>query len=240
MDVRAVLADVAALGPFFTVRTGDAESADPTWQPLSAMETDGPPLRRRIAHVRRALGGDDAVEPRVAASIAFQGVVGVIVSPAFGAAVLHGVVPSLDPAELHWRDSATGPLPLWAPAPTGAPAPDAPAAAAALGELYDAHLPALVAAVRGVAAVSPRVLWGNVASVVAGTTRMVTTARPAAARRAAEVGALLLDRGRLAGSGVREAPRPPDVHWTFRRRSCCLFYRVPGGGYCGDCVLAGA
>lgn len=23
----------------------------------------------------------------------------------------------------------------------------------------------------------------------------------------------------------------------FRRRSCCLFYQVPGGGYCGDCVL---
>ena len=23
----------------------------------------------------------------------------------------------------------------------------------------------------------------------------------------------------------------------FRRRSCCLYYRVPGGGLCGDCVL---
>ncbi|WP_068795984.1 (2Fe-2S)-binding protein [Pseudonocardia sp. HH130630-07] len=26
--------------------------------------------------------------------------------------------------------------------------------------------------------------------------------------------------------------------WSFRRRSCCLYVRVPGGGLCGDCVLA--
>ena len=237
MDVRAVLADVAALGPFFTVRTGAAESADPTWQPFAALEVDGPPLRRRIAHVRRALGGDAAVEPRVAASIAFQGVAGVIVSPAFAAAVLHGVVPSLGPDDLHWRDSATGPLPLRAAAPTGAPVGDAGEAAEGLGELYDRHLPALVDAVREIAGVSPKVLWGNVASVIAGTTRMVTTGRPAAAGRAASVASLLLDRSPLVGSGVRSPARPPDVHWTFRRRSCCLFYRVPGGGYCGDCVL---
>ena len=25
----------------------------------------------------------------------------------------------------------------------------------------------------------------------------------------------------------------------FRRRSCCLLYRVPGAGLCGDCILAG-
>ncbi|MFD2121439.1 (2Fe-2S)-binding protein [Streptomyces cirratus] len=24
---------------------------------------------------------------------------------------------------------------------------------------------------------------------------------------------------------------------AFTRRSCCLYYRVPGGGLCGDCVL---
>ncbi|MGH3614812.1 MAG: (2Fe-2S)-binding protein [Pseudonocardia sp.] len=29
----------------------------------------------------------------------------------------------------------------------------------------------------------------------------------------------------------------PDVAWTFRRRSCCLYYRVRDGGLCGDCVL---
>ncbi|MEU7551440.1 (2Fe-2S)-binding protein [Streptomyces sp. NPDC044571] len=24
---------------------------------------------------------------------------------------------------------------------------------------------------------------------------------------------------------------------AFVRRSCCLYYKVPGGGFCGDCVL---
>ncbi|MFI1618174.1 (2Fe-2S)-binding protein [Streptomyces lydicus] len=24
---------------------------------------------------------------------------------------------------------------------------------------------------------------------------------------------------------------------AFARRSCCLYYRVPGGGLCADCVL---
>ncbi|MGH3410268.1 MAG: (2Fe-2S)-binding protein [Streptosporangiaceae bacterium] len=24
----------------------------------------------------------------------------------------------------------------------------------------------------------------------------------------------------------------------FRRHSCCLYYRLPGGGLCGDCALA--
>ena len=25
---------------------------------------------------------------------------------------------------------------------------------------------------------------------------------------------------------------------SFRRRSCCLYYRLPGGALCGDCGLA--
>jgi ferric iron reductase protein FhuF len=24
---------------------------------------------------------------------------------------------------------------------------------------------------------------------------------------------------------------------TFRRQSCCLYYRLPGGGLCGDCCF---
>lgn len=45
-------------------------------------------------------------------------------------------------------------------------------------------------------------------------------------------------RPRLTGTGERRAPVAPDHAWTFRRRSCCLYYRVPGGSTCADCVLA--
>ncbi|WP_297795301.1 (2Fe-2S)-binding protein, partial [Mycobacterium sp.] len=42
----------------------------------------------------------------------------------------------------------------------------------------------------------------------------------------------LLDTGVLAGSGVITGPQ-----LGLRRRSCCLFYRLPGGSLCDDCVL---
>ncbi|MGI5249917.1 (2Fe-2S)-binding protein [Actinacidiphila glaucinigra] len=60
--------------------------------------------------------------------------------------------------------------------------------------------------------------------------------RPARRRRpcrraggGADGGPLLRDAGglRLTGPG---AP-------AYVRRSCCLYYRVPGGGLCGDCAL---
>jgi ferric iron reductase protein FhuF len=232
--IRAVLSDVSGLGPFFTVRTDPSEAADPSWRPLAELEAGAAPLRERIAYVRGALGSDE----RVAASIAFQGIAGVVVSPPYAAAVLHGVVPALGPDVLHWRDTAGGPLPLWAAEPGGVATDGAQDAAAALGALYAQHLPALVAAVRSVVPVAEKVLWGNVASVVAGAKRMLVVGRPDAAARAADIAARLLDTGPLTGSGDRLTPTDPDRHWTFRRRSCCLFYRVPGGGYCGDCILA--
>ncbi len=39
-------------------------------------------------------------------------------------------------------------------------------------------------------------------------------------------------------SPTRASPRPaPCTGSAFRRRSCCLYYRVPGGGLCGDCCF---
>jgi ferric iron reductase protein FhuF len=43
----------------------------------------------------------------------------------------------------------------------------------------------------------------------------------------------LLSTAPMSGTGSL------SVGWGFRRRSCCLYYRVPGGGICGDCVLVG-
>jgi ferric iron reductase protein FhuF len=57
------------------------------------------------------------------------------------------------------------------------------------------------------------------------------------AQRATAVAERLLDAAPLARTVALRAPEPPDVGWTFRRRSCCLYYRVPGGAVCGDCVL---
>ena len=81
-------------------------------------------------------------------------------------------------------------------------------------------------------ALSPQVLWGNVASSLAGALTMLRTARPDRAQAATELVGRLLEHGTLAGTGDLDPAGP-----SFVRRSCCLFYRVPGAGICGDCVL---
>lgn len=234
MDVRAVLADVAGFGPFFTVATDPAEAVDPTWRPMSDLHTDPQPLRDRIAHVRRVLGSDE----RVAASIAFQGLAAMVVSAPFAAAVVHATVPRFTARGLHWRPSADGPWRLWCPGPTGTPVTDVePAVDALAAGLFDEHLRPLVAAVRAQVPIAERLLWGSVGSAVASAKRLVGVQRPAAADRAAALAEQLLETGPLAGSGELRPPEAPDRAWSFRRRSCCLYYRVPGGGLCGDCVL---
>jgi hypothetical protein len=244
-DVPGLFADVASIGPFFAVATG-APPPGGGWVPLRALHgdglfpdapvRDGHPLRARIASIGAALG----VGERVAASTAFQGLAAQLVAPLFAAAV-GGALPR--PAEsdtlattLHWRPGGNGPW-LWWSGTAGqiVDCPD-PAAAALDGVLVGVLAP-LVAAVRAQVPISQRVLWGNAASAVASARRLVAAARPAAAERATTVAESLLAAPPLAPTATLRAPEPPDVRWTFRRRSCCLYYRVPGAAVCGDCVL---
>jgi FhuF 2Fe-2S C-terminal domain len=224
VDPRAVLADVAGLGRYFAVGTGPVEPGE---RPLSDLYGDPRPLRDRIEHVRRVLGAEE----RVAASLAFQGLSAQLVSAPYAAAVLHGVVPALSPTVLHFRRSDDG---GWVLRATVSELVDV----AELAPLLDALLAPLVAAVRAQVPVSERLLWGNAASTVAAAKRLVAAHRPAAATRAAQLARELLGTGPLAGAGELLPPREPDLVWTFRRHSCCLYYRVPGStGLCDDCVL---
>jgi hypothetical protein len=245
-DLPALLADVARIGPFFTVATGPAPAGG-GWVTLRALATpmdaaepgaEADPVRVRIAAVGAALGTDR----RVAASTAFQGLAAQVVSPLFAAVAVHGVLPvpaapgavSADgiARALHWRPGGAGPWLWWAGA--GAVVPGS---ADLLADVLTGLLTPLVAAVRARASVSPRVLWGDAASAVAAARRVVSAARPGSAGRATAVAGRLLAAPPLAATAALGAPEPPDATWTFRRRSCCLYYRVPGGGVCGDCVL---
>lgn len=215
MDVRSLLADVAGLGPFFTLGTGPGER---TW-------VDPEVVTARIAHVGGALGCDE----RVAASLAFQGFAAQLVSAPYAAAVLHGAVPEVAPSLLWWSRAADGGWVLRTDATLLVPADR-------LAGQLDGLLTPLIAAVREQVPVSERLLWGNAASTVAAAKRLLVMRRPAAAGRAAEVAEAVLGHGPFAGAGELLPPRDPDVVWTFRRRSCCLYYRAPGGGLCDDCV----
>ncbi len=236
-DTRAVLDDVARIGPFFALEVPEPAARVP-WVPFDRLHTDPGPLGDRIAQVREALGSDD----RVAASIAFQGLVARLVAAPLAAVVLHAVLP--DPAGLARRPDGADP---WAPGlldPAGTSTPDPgrdPAGAAALlsGELLDGQVAPLIDAVRTLVPVSGHVLWGNVASSLSGAGRVLDPARPGA--RPALLGVLdaLLASPPLRGTGrlLRLEEDRPDTEWAFRRRSCCLYYRIPGGGTCADCVL---
>ena len=237
-DVRRVLADVDAVGGFFAIATDPAEAVDPAWRPVRALTAPDGPLPARVEQVAAQLGG---VGRRVAASLLSISVGARPTSVLLGAAVLHGVLPDLGPDRLHWRPWSGGALPLWAPEPTGRSlgAPDDPATSDVLArELADVHLRPLLDALRGIGRVPPRVLWGNAASSLAGALRVLALSRPVAAPAAAALVRGVLAAPPFAGLGEL-VPRPEHpTGLAFARRSCCLYYRVPGGGTCEDCVLA--
>jgi FhuF 2Fe-2S C-terminal domain len=237
-------------GPYFAVDRHDpAVAPDAGWHPLSELLDRPAVLRSRVeaARARLAAGGGvpaDAVELRVAASVVHLGVAARVVSPLLALAAVSGVDRVPAPADVRWRDLLGGAFPLSLPAtlldrpPAAAPdwcrwADGVTDGLAALGEAFAALTP------------SPHVRRGNVASAVHGAVSVLTAA-PAGDLGAAErararaLGRLLLDRSPLRAAATGEPGRP-----AFRRRSCCLYYRIgrPAGpatdrAVCGDCVLA--
>ena len=245
-----LLADLAALGPYFAVdvhRPG--APLRPPWQPLGELVSSPDALAGRIGEVRERLAaaagcppGD--VEFRVAASIAQLGLCARLLSPALGAAAAGRALP-VDIAQARWIPSLGGPFRLSLPdtvlevstartsaARTSAARASAAAGLAATAGLLAGPIAQIVRAVQAMA-VSPQVLWGNVASAVNGAATMIAAARPDLAAPAAGAAATLLGQPVLAGT---YQGRPLT---GFRRRNCCLIYRLSPSApaYCGDCVL---
>ncbi|MFE9134709.1 (2Fe-2S)-binding protein [Streptomyces sp. NPDC007355] len=220
------LVESGSVGGFFALRTSAPESGG-AHRPLARLYAgeDGP-LHARVDRVAARLG---APERRVGASVAHLGLAARLWSIALGPAALHGRFPDLAPAELYWDGALTSPDDLWWAGSATRPGTVDELRAAVI----EAHLVPLHAALRRDGRVSPRLLWGNAGSALAGALRELTRwahahGRPDVAERAAALVSGLLGHPDLAGT-VR-GPR-------LRRASCCLYYRCPGGGLCGDCVF---
>ncbi|MFF4873192.1 (2Fe-2S)-binding protein [Streptomyces sp. NPDC000961] len=220
------LVESGSVGGFFALRTTPPETGG-AHLPLARVYAgkDGP-LTARVDRVAARLG---APERRVGASVAHLGLAARLWSTALGPAALYGRFPDTDPAELYWDGALTSPDDLWWAGSATRPGTAADLRAA----VQEAHLVPLHAALRRDGRISPRLLWGNAGSALVGALRELTRwarahGRPDAADRAAALVAELLDHPDLAGT-VR-GPR-------LRRASCCLYYRCPGGGLCGDCVF---
>ncbi|WP_308120331.1 (2Fe-2S)-binding protein [Streptomyces bambusae] len=244
--MREVLRELAAVGPFFDVPTGDTPPGG-GFRPLTGLYAD--PLGAYVDEVGRRLGGADA---RVAASTAQLGIASRLWSLGLGCAALAGRVPDLAADRVWWRLPEAGPLELWLPEPAelqgelpeaAVPGPlprpaVGPLAGALARTVLDRNLAELDAAASARFALSPRILRGNAASALVGALRVLLDRLPAPPHPPAPLVAELLgEGGPLAGSGAFVHEEGLGV--AFVRRSCCLYYRAPagGGGLCGDCVL---
>lgn len=221
------------LGGFSVLRTGNVP-ADLTAPPLGQsyagrvtdVQTDA--LAVRIAVVADRLG---VREPRVCASLAQQGLAARLWSAALGCAALYGQVPDLDPRLLRWDAAATAPDDLWLTEVRPLPGD----AGTLAGTVLHAHLQPLGEALTRRYGVAPGLLWGNAASALAGAARQLdgwarANGRTGVADRATALTDALFGHPLLRDTGARSGT-------AFRRRSCCLYYRVPGGGVCGDCCF---
>ncbi|MDG9724127.1 MULTISPECIES: (2Fe-2S)-binding protein [unclassified Streptomyces] len=187
------------------------------------------PLAFRVQKVAAALR---APEARIAASVAHQGLAARLWSVTLGCAALYGGVPDLAPPLLRWDPDATAPDDLWL-----AEVRALPGDAATIAEVVlQGHLVPLTAALRARHRVATGLLWGNAASALAGAGRELD----GWARRHGRT--VIADRARSLTSGLLAHPLLADTGTltgtAFRRRSCCLYYRVPGAGVCGDCCFS--
>ncbi|MFD3518965.1 IucA/IucC family C-terminal-domain containing protein [Streptomyces sp. NPDC058653] len=246
------LVEVGSVGGFFALRTeepgglveAEGGAHGGAYIPFAQIYAgDIAPLLARVDTVARKLG---APERRIAASVAQLGLAARLWSVALGSAALHGEVPDLDPARLRWDPLRSSPddLRLVEPRPfptrdtagTAEAAGTADALAAAVREVVQyGHLVPLAAALRADGRISPRLLWGNAGSALAGAVRELRVwsgraGRPEVGERAAAIGAALFTHPDLRTTGAGR-------DGSFRRHSCCLYYRCPSGGLCGDCVF---
>ena len=244
----AALARAAGVGPYFTI---EPLTAGPRWQPLSVLISEPAVLADRVGRARQGLAGGagiavERVEIRVAASIMFLGLASQLVSPQLGAVVIAGALPRLAVDDLWWCPVDAGPWPL-AARPAGGTAIGQPAtssqlhdAAVALSEQIAGITAPLARSVAAAFRLSQQVLRGNVASALAGAAGVLAGAVPERAGLTGQLTERILGLSPLHGTGNLRRPGPDQPAIAFTRRSCCLYYRIPSGAMCGDCVLTRA
>lgn len=214
-DVLATLRRVRGISPFFVLDVG---RPDETWLPGTAL-LEGPALKETIGTIAERYRTN---EPRVAASLFFLSYTARLLCPLTATTTLDGITPDVRPENLWWHyDNANG-LSVRIDVPGAGPG------------ISDALSP-VVEAIREIVPVARGLLWGNAASAIAGALRTMSRTGALTAEEAEARGEQMLANPPFAGTG-EFLPFPGEI--TFRRRSCCLYYRLQGGGTCGDCPLA--
>ncbi len=216
MDISVELAEISSYKGFFALTVGGNATG---WHPVGQSYADG--CADLIDATTRRYHTPDL---RIGASLVHLGHATRLWSPVLACALGHRVVPDLK--DLQRADDGAQ---LRMPEPVGK-AVDSPSANLLYRIVVQRHMEPLAAGLR--VKLAPSLLAGNVASALVGASRALLSARPDLRASIVAMTASLLGTGMLAGSGVITSP-----HLGFRRRSCCLFYRIPGRSVCGDCVF---
>jgi ferric iron reductase protein FhuF len=235
---RDVLREVGEIGDFFTL-----DRPGVTGIPLRRMVDSSEVYHARtdsIGHTLAQLINADPEElpRRPLASLVFLGLSARLVAPTLAAAAIHRLVPQLTLDNVNMAELEDGRLVLQLTESDGldpTPIPDI----ADLADLIDEHLlegplAELVSAFAARDALHPRLLWGNVASTVASSAKLIGLHHPDHIDTTNKTARLILDRAHLSECGY--LTQDAQI-MQYHRRSCCLYYQFPNAGTCGDCPL---
>jgi FhuF 2Fe-2S C-terminal domain len=217
MNIPLELSQVSAYGGFFALTVGGDAAG---WHPVSQSYADG--FQDLIEATVQRYG---ATELRVGASLVHLGHAARLWSPVLACALGHGVIPDLT----HLQRADDG-AQLRMPEPVGERLKEPPSPELLYRIVVHDHMEPLAAGLP--VQLAPGLLSGNIASALVGAARALLSVRPDLRHSIVGLTKSLLDTGELTESGVITRD---DL--DFRRRSCCLLYRVPAGGKCGDCGL---
>ncbi|MEX5712374.1 (2Fe-2S)-binding protein [Parafrankia sp. FMc6] len=240
-EVAGALRKLAEISPYFEADIAGAGADEAGGHGPAPVRVDelyrgGAALAAAIDGVNERLGG---VERRVAASTLALGHAARLWSVALGCWATAGIVPDLPAHLLRVQPRLTAPVRLIVDEPSGWRVESVAGVVDLLREIVvEGHLRPYFTALRGETRLTPRLLWGNAASALVGSTRVLAASGAAEVTR---VAAALLATPPLAGTTVHAVTADGGLAVaSVVRRSCCLFYRVPGGGTCGDCPLSPA
>lgn len=214
VNIGEQLGEIASYGGFFAITVG----GDPTgWVPVRRCYEQG------CADLVAATAARcETTDLRIGASLVQFSHASRLWSPVLACALGFRVLPDL--TELQRQATATA---LRLPVPVGRPI-DAPMAGRLYRLVITEHLEPLAGGLR--VKLAPGLLYGNAAAALVAAAAELARVRPDLHDEVHQVAESLLATGELAGTGDLTG-------WAFRRRSCCLYYRVSGGSKCGDCAL---
>jgi hypothetical protein len=228
----AAMNPIAELGEFFALPTAEGDS----WLPILTLCNDAGVARTYARRAQSAIAASMRVDVadvpiKAAASSVHLSIAARLLSPVIGAATCLATFPLLTAKNVFWQQTSTHRMELGvADAELARVTGPRQSANAIADSLIGDVLRPLNETMRLATALSQKVLWGNIASAANGAVTVLSQSRPADEPRGRALVAAL-----IATDPLRDAAEILDGQ--FRRRNCCLFYQVPGAGYCGDCVL---